>query len=386
MDQSVTRTDVDQSESFSGIPGRWIRYWAWARSTKSAGMILDENNGIGPGYDFVRLFLSVTIVIDHCYQNFLDRVAPEFIVQPALYTILGIFFALSGFLVTGSALRTMSLPIFISFRILRIVPALMVETFLSALVIGPLVTTLPLQDYFTRTSFFTYFGNIVGHVQTTLPGVFTTPGEVDGTININLWTLKPELSCYLIMTLILFTSSLTKSRVLILSSVLTIVILTLSFFHLYDPINGHLRWHLLVYAFVLGSLFYLYRYSIRINIGACIASFVAAVLILQADDHRFAPLAVPLLVYVTVCLGMWRLPLFGPLKRGDYSYGIYLYGFPISVMLFFLVPAVKNIWLMPPAALLLTFIFAAASWNLIEKPALGLRKRLFGRNKVVVHP
>jgi len=382
---SVKKPNAFLNENAPPIDSQWVPSWTWSGNTKSVGAILDENKGVGLGFDFLRLFLSVVIVVDHCYQNFLGDRAPTFLVQPALYTILGIFFALSGFLVTGSAIRTMALPTFISFRIIRLAPALAVETILSALVIGPLVTTLPLHDYFSRPSFFTYFGNIVGHVQTVLPGVFAMHGEVDGTININLWTLKPEFCCYAFMALMMLTSSLTKIRMLALSCLFTVVILSLSIFHIYDPLNEHLRWHLLFYAFVLGSLFYLHRYSIPVHLGGCIASFVIAVLLLQPDDHRFAPLAVPFLVYVTVCLGMWRLPLWAMLKRGDYSYGIYLYGFPVTGMLVYFVPAIRNVWLLPPVALLATFTVAFASWHLIEKPALALRKRLFGKSKVIVH-
>jgi peptidoglycan/LPS O-acetylase OafA/YrhL len=382
----VKQPNVCVNEKTPHLDPQWIPSWAWFGNAKSVGAILDENKGVGPGFDFLRLFLSVAIVIDHCYQNFLGDRATGFLVAPAIYTILGIFFALSGFLVTGSAIRTSAVPTFLSFRILRLVPALTVETILSALVIGSLVTTLPLQDYFSQHSFFTYFGNIFGHVQTTLPGVFAPPGETDGIINITLWTLKPEFVCYALMTLMMLTSSLTKTRSLALSSIFTVVILVLSVFNIYEPINEHLRWHLLVYAFMLGCLFYLHRYSIPVHVGGCAASFLIAVLILQPGNHRLAPLAVPFLVYVTVCLGMWRLPLLATLRRGDYSYGIYLYGFPITGMLVYFVPALKSVWLLPPAAVVSTLVIAVASWHLIEKPALGLRKRLFRESKFNVRP
>jgi peptidoglycan/LPS O-acetylase OafA/YrhL len=57
------------------------------------------------------------------------------------------FFALSGFLVTGSAIRTRSVRTFLTFRFLRIFPALATEVTLSAVILGPLLTTLPLKDY-----------------------------------------------------------------------------------------------------------------------------------------------------------------------------------------------------------------------------------------------
>ena len=72
------------------------------------------------------------------------------------------FFALSGFLVTGSALRLRATVPFLTFRFLRILPALFVEVTLSALVLGPLFTRLPLAHYFSDPQFMRYFGNIAG--------------------------------------------------------------------------------------------------------------------------------------------------------------------------------------------------------------------------------
>jgi peptidoglycan/LPS O-acetylase OafA/YrhL len=82
------------------------------------------------------------------------------------------FFALSGFLVTGSALRLRATAPFLTFRVLRILPALLVEVTLSALILGALFTTLPLKSYFSDPQFFRYFGNIVGLITFHLPGVF----------------------------------------------------------------------------------------------------------------------------------------------------------------------------------------------------------------------
>lgn len=373
------------NEKIQQVDHQWSESWVWPKVAESVGNILDRNKGVGPGFDFLRLFLSVAVVVDHCYQNFLGVHASTFLVRPTVYTILGIFFALSGFLVTGSALRTKGLGTFLSFRLLRLVPALTVETVLSALLFGPLVTTLTLHDYFTRHTFFTYFGNIVGHVQTTLPGVFPINGETDGVININLWTLKPEFACYAVMTLMMLTASLTKIRSFVISLIVLIATLGLSFSDLYNPINGHLRWHLLLCAFLIGSMFYIHRYSIPVSSTCCILSFIIAVLLLQLDTHHLTPLAVPFLVYVTVCLGMFRLPMLSVLKRGDYSYGIYLYGFPVTAVLSYFVPAVRNAWLLPPMAVLCTLGIAVVSWHFVEKPVLGLRKRFFKKSEIIVH-
>ena len=89
--------------------------------------------------------------------------------------------ALSGFLVAGSLERTRARQ-FVVLRALRLVPALAVEVTLSALLLGAFFTTLPLWRYLQSPELGGYFGNIVGFVHFTLPGVFErnpAPGVVN---------------------------------------------------------------------------------------------------------------------------------------------------------------------------------------------------------------
>src|SRR5215475_6624838 len=109
------------NEEIQQVDPPWSGSWGLPKVAESVGNILDRNKGVGPGFDFLRLFLSVSVVLDHCYQNFLGDEASTLLVRPTVYTILGVFFALSGFLVTGSALRTQSVGTFLSFRLLRLV-------------------------------------------------------------------------------------------------------------------------------------------------------------------------------------------------------------------------------------------------------------------------
>ena len=66
------------------------------------------------------------------------------------------------------------------------------------------------------------------------------------------------------------------------------------------------------------------------------------------------------------------LPFF---HRGDYSYGIYIFGFPIQQTVTQFTPHAGFWWFNLSIALPVTLVFAATSWHAIEKPALDLRKR-----------
>jgi peptidoglycan/LPS O-acetylase OafA/YrhL len=108
------------------------------------------------------------------------------------------FFALSGFLIAGSADR-LNLRNFLINRGLRIVPALAVEIIISALLIGPVFTTYPLPTYFKDAVFWHYFTNIFGWIQYQLPGVFLDHSS-SGVINQSLWTVPFEVDCYALIS------------------------------------------------------------------------------------------------------------------------------------------------------------------------------------------
>ena len=172
----------------------------------TAADVLRANNGVGPGFDAQRLGLSVWVFTIHAMYicRGMDGVA-QLVANPLhrilVTPVLPMFFLVSGYLVTGSAIRTKSFSTFLLFRIFRIVPALLVEVTLSALVLGPWLTEKSLSEYFSDPLFYKYFLNIVGSAHFFLPGLFVkNPFSV---VNVNLWTLKPEFYCYIFMSIMI---------------------------------------------------------------------------------------------------------------------------------------------------------------------------------------
>jgi peptidoglycan/LPS O-acetylase OafA/YrhL len=124
---------------------------------RSLGEELDKYKGIGPGFDFIRIFLALTIVAVHTFilsghRHWVEHGQLWFVEV----SLVPMFFALSGFLVSASGQR-LSLKNFLINRGLRIVPALTVDVIVCALILGPLVTTVSLQQYFSDPQFFRYF-------------------------------------------------------------------------------------------------------------------------------------------------------------------------------------------------------------------------------------
>lgn len=112
-----------------------------------------------------------------------------------------IFFAISGFLVSESWDRDPHLLRFFQRRLLRILPGLTVCVLLTVGVLGPLLTTLPLSDYFANQHTLGYMRTIGLYVTYYLPGVFDS-NRYPNAVNGSLWSLPVEFLMYVIVALI----------------------------------------------------------------------------------------------------------------------------------------------------------------------------------------
>lgn len=162
---------------------------------------LESVNSRPSGFDYMRIILAVSVISAHStlQMQFASDDRPHAF---TLYTtlIVPMFFSLSGFLVAGSLERCRSLVTFLGLRVFRIIPALAVEVLISALILGPLFTTLSLSEYFSSPVFQKYLLNIVGDIHYYLPGVFESNRSTQ--VNGQLWTVPWELACYLVLAAI----------------------------------------------------------------------------------------------------------------------------------------------------------------------------------------
>jgi peptidoglycan/LPS O-acetylase OafA/YrhL len=353
------------------------------------GSILNRHRGEGPGFGILRLGLAIAILWDH--TRFLSRLSSPAAMTPlpgtygerasfspshiVIIFMVPAFFALSGFLVTGSALRLRATAPFLTFRLLRILPALFVEVTLSALILGPLFTRLPLASYFNDPQFLRYFGNIAGLITFHLPGVFEA--NYISTVNANLWTLPSEFHCYLI-TAALMLSGLAYNRVVLtaIMAVITVALIELNTFSDFGLISGQLPTSItIIYYFFVGMVFFHWKEYVvaswKIFGVATVAGYV-----LLSFSHTIH-LAPTFITYFTIFLGVKALPEFIWLRTRDYSYGVYLYGFPITQGIVALAPSLRgHRVLVFSLATACTMAFAAMSWHMIERRALALKSRL----------
>lgn len=361
-----------------------------AQITKTLGQQLEEHNNFGPGFNFARIFLAYAVVIWHSVAV-ADNWAKQALltdIWPFIYAILPMFFALSGFLVTGSALR-LPLREYIFNRVFRIFPALGVDVAISALIIGPIFTTVALSVYFTDPNFIQYFGNVVGMIQYDLPGVFVN-NTFPGIVNSALWTVPYEIGCYIIMSMLIYLG-LIRSWKWVLGCAIAIVVTAITCHQLAlgqgdDFISRWMQFLLfhkgssLIPSFLVGSAIFLLKdripYSFNLALGMVLAYLACAWIGGPSlyEHPTFIGLSSFPLAYIVVWVGLTPIKIPDILEKGDYSYGIYLYHFPIMQALNSIF-GFSSWWSLSIGCIIPVTLFAAFSWHAIEKPTLKMRKK-----------
>ena len=343
-----------------------------------------KTGGRPTGFDYLRIILAMSVVALHSVITTKGVVADvrmwETPFRPLLRAVLPMFFALSGFLVAGSLERCRSLVSFLGLRIIRIYPALAVEVLLSALLIGPFVTSVPLASYFADSALHRYFLNILGDIHYALPGVFLT-NPVPNAVNLQLWTVPFELGCYVALAAIAILGALRRPYITPLAAVLfsaAYVAARLIKHHgSRDVIVGAVPGPLLIAAFLYGVSGYLYRdrlpYSWKL---AAVCAVLGGAFLTHAPLQMGEAVAVPLIVYSTIFLGLCNPRKLAFLRGADYSYGVFLYGFVLQQLVSFILPCARVWWLNLLISLPVAIVVAAISWHFVEKPALRLRRPL----------
>jgi peptidoglycan/LPS O-acetylase OafA/YrhL len=334
-------------------------------------------HGRNNNFNLTRMLAASAVIVSHSFALPIGSWHEPFIEYE--FTLGGlavsVFFALSGFLISASFERRPSLMAFGLARALRILPALAVVTTLTALVLGPLVTSLSLASYFGDRHVWSYAPKALSlwWMVFNLPGVFETLRYK--VVNGPLWTLYYEVTCYIGLALVMRAEMKAKG----IPPWLIFALYALLYLALVN-IGGSHHTQMLTYAqlslpFVLGMIAYRFRKHIPANglIAAGLALLAVICLNFGVLAFEIRMLAVS---YAALCLAQInsrRLHRYNML--GDYSYGVYIYGWPIQQLFLLYDPTIHPIALITvtlPAAILCGIL----SWYLVERPALARKQSL----------
>lgn len=327
-------------------------------------------------FDILRLLAAWLVLFSHCYplgarpQN--EPLASIWGIDTLGGVGVAIFFVLSGYLVTISLERSPNLFTFFRRRVLRIYPGLIAICLLSVLVLGPLLTTLPLPVYWHHPLTWSYLWTAgAWDIHYPLPGVFAD-NPLPYAINGSLWSLPYEITCYLALVLLSLLPGPLRPKATLAAAGLVGVLLTRPAAPLTGPFDiflGMDYYHgKLGLLFALGAVFALWRTHIRPLGWSAVLLAGALWLPLGAWQLLLYVLGLGTLTLWLALHGLWLPRL--PARMGDWSYGAYLYGFPVQQVLahFKLHEASFAGYVL--ACTVLTFALGGLSWHLIEKQAM----------------
>ena len=288
-----------------------------------------------------------------------------------------IFFFLSGTLVWSSWDRDPDWRRFFHRRSLRIFPALWVAVALTVLLLGPLVSTLPWQQYFGSMETWRYFTTAAFINQHNLPGVFAEnfyPRVVNGS----LWTLPVEFLCYVSVAMV---GSLRRApkEVMIAVNLLIVVLLaswgpllTGARFSPHFEMIAVFWWGVLYGHFTQAQL--RLTQDNKIALSLAMLAFLFFVFMGERSFDRAAMLAcAACLVHIARRVSVGAR-LTDPV--GDLSYGMYIFAFPVQQMVVYWGRGQNWSWGVHfGLSLLGTALLAYASWQLVEKRALRYKPK-----------
>jgi peptidoglycan/LPS O-acetylase OafA/YrhL len=326
-------------------------------------------------FDTLRLVAALIVIFGHAFR-LTGETGPAFAGTTVATLGVKIFFVVSGYLVAQSWLRDPHPRRFLQRRLLRIVPGLVLVIVLTVFVLGPAVTSLPILDYLTDQRTWIYLANLAFYPADELPGVFAAnvaPHEVNGS----LWSLPPELSMYLLLPVMAGVSLALSGAYRLFVVAACLVTLCALLVVLPAPemrawtVYGTRAWAWFAVApfFLFGACYAFCRWDRYLNrvVAAGLLTLLAVMPGMAVVTELLLILALP---YIVLAFGTAAAPWRGALTRsGDYSYGLYLYAFPIQQALVMAgVPggALGNFAL----ATLLAGGCAILSWHLVERPAL----------------
>jgi len=357
--------------------------------------VFDPNNN---AFGFFRLSLAIGVIFSHGISLGGFGIDSLETLTNGRYTIgllsVAMFFVLSGFLVCRSACISQSVPRFLWHRFMRIFPGYWVCLIVCGCVIAPLMAFI---EFGTLTTVFSVpcnssqsfmignsgllhlngfsLGGILFIRPATIAGLLNH-NPVKGVINGSLWTLPFEVSCYLGVAALAAAGVLRRARVIVFG--LFVGLWCLHAFDWVDP-DSFWRWFpypgmkqavMLCLFFSAGCMCFLYREKIPHSTAIF---FISLVTLGASLPLKMFGLIAPIAMTYAFLWLTFALPFSSFDRKGDFSYGTYIYAFPVQQGMVLLGIHEKGFALYFVSSLLFTAVLAFLSYRLVEAPCLGLK-------------
>jgi len=225
-------------------------------------------------------------------------------------------------------------------------------------------------------------GNTLRLAEWKYSGAFAS-NPAPGVINGSLWSIYYEFWCYIGVLALGLTGLLRSKKVLaVLFSVSIVVSLLFAYFkfHFSGGIIGEILgyppfWARLLPMYLAGVVFYRFRNLIPVSRAAVVTCLLALVVacVLPVGYPAVFPIAG---TYLVMCFAFSRsIPLHQTNRFGDFSYGTYLYAFPLQQLIMSAIGHPIHPLLLFALATPPTLLAAVISWYTVERRFLQAARK-----------
>ena len=329
-------------------------------------------------FQLIRMAAALAVVTTHSFSIVSGRFDSEPLAASLGHSLgnyaVDVFFVLSGVLVTQSLFRDDSLVRFAISRFLRIVPGLVLVVLGSAFLLGPIVSTLSPADYFGDPALPRYLVGALTTLSTdlALPGVFRSLPEAE-RVNVPIWTLKYEIAAYVSLGALVFATAALGFRAIVFAACGAVAFYILCRLVLPWPSSGGATSNALHFflSFYLGAAAYALRDHVRLSLaGVAVLAALAIAAFPTPARELFEALAIAYTILWLAFLPRFAAGLVD--RMGDYSFGLYIFAYPVQQTIRLVAPEIDPIPLLG-WALLVTVPLSVMSWHFVEHPFLRRR-------------
>ena len=333
-------------------------------------------------FDLLRLILALFVLISHSYLITGIGKEPLSIFSKGQINFgeIGVmgFFSLSGYLITASFDRSSNILRYLRNRILRIFPGYWICLIITAFVIAPAIfyinnKTLSGFNFWGSDSSLSFvYRNSLLNIQQWSIGNVLQSSVYKESINGSLWSLFPEMLCYLLTLILGLFGLLNKNKhvfLLLFIFVFIVYVTNLYTTNLFGPtflILSNAR--KLYTCYLCGMCLYIFKDQIYIDVKGLLFIFLTSIAFIKFGGFLIvAPIAIAIL-----CIRGFST--FQISLKYDISYGLYIYAFPIEQLLATALKQSFSIFFYLIMCVMLTILLAFLSFVLIERPFLKFKK------------
>ncbi len=335
----------------------------------------NKNNNFG----FLRLLLATLVIVAHSAE-ILDQNRSREILTNIFGTItfgefaIDGFFLISGYLILKSYLSSTTIKSYFLKRVLRIYPGFIVASLFCIFVLLPLsgeiklIIDIPLREWFS-----TIFRML------TLKAPQVSNSQYSA-LNGAMWSIWLEFVCYLCIP-ILYVTKFNKPKTYAILAVMMMLIF------LFTQVSGKNIWlpyvrldlhhtSRLMFAFLIGGLFYLHRDKLVWN--RTLTTICALLLLISLNFSYSAEIG--LMTFGAYLLFNFALNYKNKFlcsigAKVDISYGVYLYAWPVQIYVIKYFLQVK-LYVLMLVTLMVASVLGYLSWTFVEKPFIQLKGKL----------